>query len=81
MYYIIFDKESKSYGDIINHNEEVVRREFNSYASSRDIDKSNYEVVQITAEELIIISEWFRKEYLMTTVDKFIVDRELKENK
>lgn len=80
MYYIIFDKENESYGDIIKHNEEEVWREFSEYAISKDIDKINYEVIQITKEELSVISEWFREEYLMATVDKFIVDRKLKEN-
>lgn len=80
MHYIIYNKENKSYGDFYGNSEKEVWTQFEYYAKSKEVDRSRYEVVNITGRELNIIIDWFEKEYLMATVDKFIVDRKLKEN-
>lgn len=79
MFYIIFDKEEKLYGDIIGYNKDLVWEHFIDYAEKKGIDEDKYEVVEIAKEEVKVISEWFEKEYLMATVDKFIVDKKIKE--
>lgn len=79
MYYIIFDKENELYGDFYGSSIEEVWTPFEDYARSKGIDKSKYTIVNITKDELGIISEWFEKEYLMATVDKLIVDKKIKE--
>lgn len=73
--YIIYDLNKRVYRDFIGEDKSKLWLEFVKYMSERGNHETGFTVVEITEQEHRLIKEWFKEEYLMVSVDSFIIDR------